>query len=115
VLVHPHSIDEGNVTLDESWPEVTAIADEDLTLYAAFGLVKKASDMIGVELIPMMFAAVRATLKGHRNVKPSSKPAPGMYLARGGQVIWEKPFPHFGYRPDLEALPWTLRDALGAG
>ena len=114
VLVHPHANEVGDETLDEAWPEVTAIADEDLALYAAFDLVKRPADLIGKGLVPMMFAGIRATLKGHRNEGPSSKPGPGMYLVNEGRIVWEKPFPHFGYRPDLKTLPWTLRDALGA-
>jgi hypothetical protein len=114
VLVHPHRPEVGDEVLEEAWPDVTAIADADLALYDAFDLVLRPSDLLGRATLPMLMAGVRATMKGHRNQKPDSRPGPGMFLLVGDRVVWGHPFPHPGWRPDLETLPWTLRDALAA-
>ena len=85
--------------LADFWPDLPAIADPGLELYATFGLERAPARAL---LSPRyLLAATRSVLRAgmgrpHGDVMRN----PGAFLLRRGQVVWQHAFRHFGDHPD---------------
>lgn len=90
------SSEEGERFFDERWPEARAVSDESKQLYAGFGL---ATGSLGQLLGPrVLWAGVRAALRGHGVGKPVGDPTmmSGWFLVHGNDVLWEHVHEHAG-------------------
>ena len=110
-LVHMGSVAEGDRFFADRWPDVAAIADPDLALYAAFGLGRGSlGEVLGPRAV---LAAGRALLRGNLVGKPVGdvKVMPGAFLIAGRDIVWSHDYRHSGERPDWGA---AARAAAGA-
>ncbi len=112
VLVHPASPEQGDAHFASAWPEVAAIADPHLAIYAAVGRDEgRWWDIVGP---PAWGAAARAVLGGYVGGVPkgSVKAMSGLYLVAGGGVVWSHVPESSGDHPDFSQLPAELDRAL---
>ena len=96
---------EGRAFLRRDWPEVRAVADREQRFYTAFGVERGG-------LLKMFGPGVwtgkrRAEAKGHANGDRSGDiwRMPGVFLARGGTILWEHDFRHAADHPDFARIP----------
>jgi hypothetical protein len=91
---------EGRMFLRRYWPDLRAIADPTAEFYEAFGIGRGGLlKMLG----PAVWSAKsRAVEKGHRNGERVGDiwRMPGMYLARGNEVLWAHEYRHAADHPD---------------
>lgn len=104
VLCHPGTVEAGDAFFAERWPEVPAIADPELRLYAAFGL--KRGTLMQVVGPRAILAGGRALLKGNLPGKPSGDvmAMPGAFLIKGDQIVWSHDARHSGENPDWKSV-----------
>jgi len=107
---------EGRAFLRRDWPTVRAVADPGLRFYEAFGVERTGWTSM---LRPDLWAAERrARAKGFRQGERSGDiwRMPGIFLVRGGRILWAHEFRHAGDLPDFAAVPGLVRTrGQGAG
>lgn len=95
---------EGRAFLRRHWREARAISDPELRLYEAFGIRRGGVlQMFG----PGVWAGKRrANEKGHRNGERSGDiwRMPGVFLARGDEILWSHAYRHAGDHPDFASV-----------
>ena len=104
LFIYQGSTAEGRAFLRRYWSGVRAIADPDLALYAGFGIKRGGVlKMLG----PSVFAArSRAAAKGHENGPRSGDiwRMPGVFLARGDEIVWAHEYRHAADHPDYQEI-----------
>lgn len=102
---------EGRAFLRRDSPTLRAVSDPAADFYAAFGVERGG-------LLEMFGPAVwrgraRAAKKGHQNGERAGDiwRMPGMFLARGAEILWAHEYRHAADHPDYEIV---LRQARAA-
>jgi hypothetical protein len=109
VFVHQGSTEAGRELFERFWPEATAISDEALDLYKAFGIQRGSiKQLIGPEAL---LCGIKGLSKGYGIGVPSGDPTlmPGLFLIQEGQILWNHKYRHAGDLPDLKSLPALLQ------
>lgn len=100
---------EGRAFLRRYWPEARAVADDDHAFYKDFGVERgRLLQLVGPGAL---LATRRAKAKGHGFGERSGDVwrMPGLFLVRGGQVLWEHQFSHQADHPDFQTIPRLAR------
>ena len=95
---------EGRAFLRRDWPTLRAVSDPKAELYEAFGVARGGLLQM---FRPEVFAArSRAAAKGHRNGPRTGDVwrMPGMFLARGSEIVWAHEARHAGDPPDYARI-----------
>lgn len=102
---------EGRAFLRRYWPALRAVADPRAEFYEGFGVERGGLlKMLG----PAVWAAKsRAESKGHRNGERSGDiwRMPGVFLARGRQIVWAHEFRHAEDHPNYQQICEISADA----
>lgn len=102
---------EGRAFLRRYWREARAVADAEEWFYRAFG-VERATLLQA--LGPAVWRAEwRARRQGHAGGPPSGDiwRMPGVFLVRGGGILWRYVPRHAGDHPDFAGIPAIARAA----
>lgn len=94
------TVTEGRALLRRYGPQLRAISDEAGFFYEGFGIRRGGLlEMFGPSVLR---GWSRAAGKGHRNGDRSGDVwrMPGMYLARGSQILWAHEYRHAADQPD---------------
>ncbi len=95
---------EGKAFLRRYWPELRAVADPTSQFYEGFGIDRGGlMRMLG----PGVWRAKsRAQAKGHQNGERSGDiwRMPGLFLARGREIVWSHDYGHAGDIPDYPLI-----------
>ncbi|MGH0036611.1 MAG: SelL-related redox protein [Myxococcota bacterium] len=98
------SATEGRAFLRRYWPSLRAVADPEAEIYEAFGIAR---GHVVQMLRPAVWSArSRAEAKGHRNGERSGDiwRMPGVYLARGPEIVWAHEYRHVADHPDYGVI-----------
>lgn len=106
---HPAPVEAGETFFGDKWPEVRAVADQELQVYAAFGLARgKWSKITGLRTV---MHGLRALRRGYFPGRPvgSVRAMAGMFLVRGKEILWQLPFAENGHHPDMHCAVEAAR------
>ena len=99
---------EGKAFLRRYWPEARAIADPEAVFYDGFGIARGGiMQMFHPAVVP---ALVRAGAKGFLggggdDGGGDTRRMPGLFLARGGEVLWSHLARHQADHPEFARIP----------
>jgi hypothetical protein len=96
---------EGKAFLRRYWPGVRAVADLERRFYAAFGVER--GGIVQLFGPAVWRARRRAAAKGHENGKRVGDVfmMPGVFLVRGGRIVWSHEYHHAADHPDFARIP----------
>ena len=106
---------EGRAFLRRYWPELRAIADPSAELYEAFGVGR--GGVIKMFRPAVWAAKTAAEAKGHQNGERAGDVwrMPGVFLARGPEVLWSHEYRHAADHPDYGHICEIAADQAVAG
>lgn len=113
LVVHMGTAEHGDTFLEEAWPEVQSVVDNDLALRRAMGITRgRVGQLLG---LASMAAGLRSVRAGHKQTKPVGDPwmMPGAFLARGDEVLWRHEFRHAGDHPSTQTVQAAVRSLSG--
>jgi hypothetical protein len=95
---------EGRAFLRRYWPSLRAVADPDAVFYEGFGVAR--GGMVQMFRPAVWAARSRAEAKGLANGERSGDiwRMPGVFLARGAEILWSHDFRHAADHPDYERV-----------
>jgi hypothetical protein len=97
---------EGRVFMRRYWPESRAIADPDTHFYDGFGVGRGGfAEMFHPGVLP---ALVRAGVNGHlggEGGSGDSRRMPGLFVARGPELVWSYRARHQADHPEFARIP----------
>ena len=97
---------EGRAFMRRYWPEARAVADPDAVFYEGLGIGRGGlAQMFHPGVVP---ALVRAGLAGHLGGEGSggdTRRMPGLFVTRGGTILWSYRARHQADHPDFERIP----------
>ncbi len=97
---------EGRAFMRRYWPEARAVADPDAVFYEGLGIGRGGVlQMFHPGVAP---ALVRAGLAGHLGGEGSggdTRRMPGLFVTRGGAILWSHRAKHQADHPDFERIP----------
>jgi hypothetical protein len=97
---------EGRAFLRRYWPEVRAIADPEAVFYEGMGIGRGGiMQMFHPGVIP---ALVRARAAGHLEGDGGggdSRRMPGLFVARGAEIVWSHRARHQADHPEFARIP----------
>jgi hypothetical protein len=98
------SATEGRAFLRRAWPDLRAIADPVAEIYEAFGIGR--GGLVKMFGPAVWSAKTCAQAKGHENGPRSGDiwRMPGVYLARGSEILWAHEYRHAADHPDYELI-----------
>jgi hypothetical protein len=106
LFFHLGSPTEGRAFLRRSWPEVRAVADPDGIFYEGFGVGRASlAQMFHPGVVP---AFVRAGLRGDLGgdgPAGDSRRMPGLFVARGNEILWSHRARHPADHPEFARIP----------
>jgi AhpC/TSA antioxidant enzyme len=106
---------EGRAFMRRYWPEARAVADPDMAFYDGLGVGRGGLlQMFHPGVIP---ALVRAGANGHLGGEGSGGDArrmPGLFVARGGEILWSHRARHQADHPEFERIPQLAGVSPGA-
>ena len=95
---------EGRALLRSHYPDARAVADPGAEFYEAFGIGR--GGLIKLFGPGVWSARSRAAAQGHSQGPRGADVLrmPGVFLARGPEVVWAHDYRHAGDRPDYDAV-----------
>jgi len=95
---------EGRVFMRRYWPNAAAVADAEKRFYEAFGLERGSLRQM---FAPAVWSARRhARERGHASGPRAGDiwMMPGIFLERGGRIVWSHEYRHAADHPDFARL-----------
>lgn len=97
---------EGKAFLRRYWPEARAIADPDALFYDGFGIARGGiMQMFHPAVIPALVRAGAKGFLGGDDGGGDTRRMPGLFLARGGEVLWSHLARHQADHPEFARIP----------
>ncbi len=97
---------EGRAFMRRYWPEARAVADPDASFYDGLGIGRGGLlQMFHPAVVP---ALVRAGVNGHLGGEGGggdSRRMPGLFVARGGEILWSHRARHQADHPEFARIP----------
>ncbi len=97
---------EGRAFLRRYWPEVRAVADPEALFYEGFGVGRGGLlQMFHPGVVP---ALLRARSAGHVDGEGGGgdpRRMPGLFVARGGEILWSHRARHQADHPEFARIP----------
>lgn len=112
LFFHQGTQNEGRAFLRRYWPEARAIADPEGAFYDGMGVGQAGfSQMFHPGVVPAMLRAAANGHFGGDDRGGDSRRMPGLFVARGAEVVWshrarhQADHPSFARIPQLAGLP----------
>jgi hypothetical protein len=104
LFVFPTDAERGRRFFGSLWPEARAVSDPELALYRGFGLGR--AGPLQLLSLGAVTAGIRSLAQGNPAGLPQGDPfqLPGLWIVRGGRVLWEHRYRHIGDHPDFRRL-----------
>jgi hypothetical protein len=96
----------GRTFLRRQWPEVRAVADPEASFYESFGIGRAGLlQMFHPGVVPVLLRARAAGLPEGEGSGGDPRRMPGLFLARGAEILWSHRARHQADHPEFARIP----------
>jgi hypothetical protein len=97
---------EGRAFLRRYWPEARAVADPEAVFYEGLGIGRGGLlQLFHPGVVPALFRARAAGHSGGEGAGGDPRRMPGLFVARGGEIVWSHRARHQGDHPEFGRIP----------